>query len=453
VGHRPSWPLAAALLLALGTGAARAQDSNYWSQAYGTRARLLGGVVTGSSSDISSVFYNPGALALSQSTELLLAGSAYQYQRVQVTGGSGATRDIVTSNFGAVPSLFAGELPRMRGDRWAYSFLTRQAANIQIDGHYTTGVDASSPLANPSFAALQFQLHQNMSENWFGATWSHALSPTLGLGLSPYLAVRSQQTIVTFMAEGQNAGGQSAILNMSRDFDYLHWRLLARIGLSGIRDSLTYGVTLTTPSLGLFGSGATHNNTTLIDQTGNVGNVVGASYQEELKATYRSPFGTGVGASYGIGATRFHAAAEWFAEVPLYTVLPATAFTIRTPTGDSTVTAEVNDKLDAVFNFGVGLEHRFSPVLVGFASYHSDQSGRNDGQAPGASITAWNLQHVTGGAMLHAFRSDFAFGLTTAFASQPAPVLPARPDGKPTPQGAEVHELLTTVSLGWKITF
>src|SRR5215831_11960741 len=239
--------LAVVALVALSARTARAQDSNYWSQSYGTRARLLGGVVTGSSSDISSVYYNPGALALSQNTELLLAGSAYQYQRVQVQGGSGLKKDIVTSNFGAVPSLFAGELPRWHGDRWAYSFLTRQAADIQIDGHYTTGVDASSPLPNPTFAALQFQLHQNMSENWFGATWSHALNPSLGLGVSPYLAVRSQETVVTFMAEGLNAGNQSAILDMNRDFNYLHYRLLAKLGLSGIKDSLTYGVALTTP--------------------------------------------------------------------------------------------------------------------------------------------------------------------------------------------------------------
>jgi hypothetical protein len=33
---------------------ARSQDSNYWSSAYGTRAQLLGGVVTGSPGDISS---------------------------------------------------------------------------------------------------------------------------------------------------------------------------------------------------------------------------------------------------------------------------------------------------------------------------------------------------------------------------------------------------------------
>lgn len=76
---------------------ARAQDANYWSTAFGTRAQLLGGVVTGSPGDISSVYYNPGALALSKSSELLLAGSAYQYQRVAVDNGNGPGKTLVSA--------------------------------------------------------------------------------------------------------------------------------------------------------------------------------------------------------------------------------------------------------------------------------------------------------------------------------------------------------------------
>src|SRR5262245_9406973 len=77
---RRAAPMVAVLTFA-GASLAGAQDSNYWTNAYGTRSQLLGGVVVGSPGDISSTYYNPGALALTQSTELLLAGNAYQYQR------------------------------------------------------------------------------------------------------------------------------------------------------------------------------------------------------------------------------------------------------------------------------------------------------------------------------------------------------------------------------------
>src|SRR5207244_3622546 len=122
-----NWLALGAVAHGVSSGAtALAQDANYWSTAYGTRAQLLGGVVTGSSGDISSVYYNPGALALSPNAEFLLAGYALQYQRVSVANGSGPRRDLVSSVITTVPSLIAGELPVLKHDRLAYSYLSRQ---------------------------------------------------------------------------------------------------------------------------------------------------------------------------------------------------------------------------------------------------------------------------------------------------------------------------------------
>jgi hypothetical protein len=431
---------------------ARAQDANYWSTAYGTRSQLLGGVVIGSPGDISSTFYNPGAFALSGAAELLLAGSAYQYQRVAVDDGNGPGKTLVSSSFVSVPSLFAGEVPILKHDRLAYAFLTRRSMNMEMDSRQTN-VPAISPIPNASSSAGEVQLKQDFSESWYGLTWAHKLSPTLGFGVSPFLAVRSQRTRAALLLEGRNASDQQAILNQSREFDFMYWSLLARFGVSGIRDSLTYGVTLTTPNLGLFGGGSTNYNNTLIDQTGAIGNVMGASYVEDLKAKHRSPLGAAGGASYGFGNTRIHAAIDWNAEVGKYTVLESPDFVVQKPSGDSTVKVVITDRMDAVFNWGVGLEHRFGATLSGFASYHTDLSGRKQGEAPSASITAWDLHDVAAGVIWHVLRSDFALGLTTAFGNQPTPSPAGSTEGAPSPQELQTHEMLVTVSLGWKITY
>jgi hypothetical protein len=303
------------------------------------------------------------------------------------------------------------------------------------------------------FSAAEIQLHQSFNEGWYGMTWAHQLSPTLGFGVSPFVVVRSQSTRAAVLTEGQNAGGQAAILTSAREFDYLHWGALARLGLSGVRDSMTYGVTLTTPSLGITGSGNTNYNTTLIDQTGSIGNVIGADYQQGVKADFRTPLGAGGGASYGWGATRLHAAVDWNAAVPQYTVLESPDFVIHTPSGDSTARVVITDHLDAVVNWGVGIEHRFRPNLSGFASYHTDRSGRIKGESPGASLTRWNLNDVAAGATWHVWRSDLALGLATAFSSQPTPTPQSTLDGKPIPSNLQTHVMLLTVTLGWKVTF
>jgi hypothetical protein len=432
---------------------AAAQDANYWSTAYGTRSQLLGGVVTGSPGDISSTFYNPGAFALSGAAELLLAGSAYQYQRVAVDDGSGPGKTLVSASFVTVPSLFAGEIPILDHDRLAYAFLTRASMDMEMNSRRTTGVEPIAPIPNSVFAAGEIQLKQDFSESWYGLTWAHKLSPTLGFGVSPFVVVRGQRTRIALLLEGRNASDQASVLSQSREFDYLHWSMLARFGLFGVRDSLTYGLTLTTPNAGLFGGGSTNFNSTLVDQGGTIGNIMGASYADDVKAKYHAPLGAGAGASYGFGATRVHAAIDWNAEVPRYTVMEAPEFQIHKPSGDSTVKVVISDRRDAVFNWGVGLEHRFGATVSGFASYHTDLSARKQGETPSASVTAWDLNDVAAGVTWHVWRSDLALGLAAAFGNQPTPSVPGSTEGVPTPQPLQTHEMLVTVSVGWKITY
>jgi len=447
----PNWLIVAVVgLAACAAATAQAQDTNYWSTGYGTRAQLLGGVVIGSPGDISSVYYNPGALALAPNTEFLLAGNAVQFLRVSVKNGSGPRRDLVSSTFATVPSLIAGELPVLQHDRLAYSYLTRQQVDLDIAQRLTVGAVPLFP--NATFAAFDLQYHQSVSESWYGATWAHQLSPTLGFGVTPELALRSQHTTATMFAMGQNAAGQQAVLQSSHDFSFLDWRLLARLGLYGVRDSLTYGLNLTTPGLGLFGGGSYNQSVNLTDQTGSVGNVIGASYQDGLKSTYRSPLGAGVGASYGWGSMRLHAAAEWWGAVDSYNLLEGEPFVIQTPSGDSTVASVVTEHLVSVFNFGFGLEHRFSPNVSGYASYHTDRSGKGTDSPGNASVTSWDLNHVSAGVTFNAWRSNFAVGGSAAFGSQPIQTFGPRPDRVPPPE-LESQALILTGTLGWKISF
>jgi hypothetical protein len=443
------------LLIAVGLGVLAAtpvfaQDTNYWSTGYGTRAQLLGGVVIGSPGDISSVYYNPGALALAPNTEFLLAGNAVQFMRVSVKNGSGPRRDLVSSAIATVPSLIAGELPVLEHDRLAYSYLTRQQLDLDIAQRLTVGAVPLFP--NATFAAFDLQFHQSVSESWYGLTWAHQLSPTLGIGVTPELALRSQHTTGMLFAMGQNAAGEQAVLQSSHDFDFLDWRLLARLGLSGVRDSLTYGINLTTPGAHLFGGGSFNQSVNLTDQTGSVGNVIGASYQDGLKSNYRSPLGAGVGASYGWGSMRLHAAAEWWGAVDRYNLLEGEPFVIQTPSGDSTATSVVTEELVSVFNFGVGLEHQFTPGVSGYASYHTDRSGRSPNSPANASVTAWDLNHISAGITFNAWRSNFAVGASAAFGNRPIQTFGPRPDRVPPPE-LESQALIMTGTLGWKISF
>lgn len=66
-----------------------AQDSHYWTNQYGTDAQLLGGLVVGSTNDLSATYYNPGAIALTADERLVLSTQAVEFISIYLKGGSG----------------------------------------------------------------------------------------------------------------------------------------------------------------------------------------------------------------------------------------------------------------------------------------------------------------------------------------------------------------------------
>jgi long-subunit fatty acid transport protein len=180
---------------------------------------------------------------------------------------------------------------------------------------------------------------------------------------------------------------------------------------------------------------------------------MGADYEEDLDAHYKTPMGAGAGASYGWGDTRIHASVEWIGEVSRYAVLEPDPFTISAPSGDSTVTLVIDDELDSVTNWGIGIEHRFNEKWGGYGSYRSDYSARPQANRPSASLTHWDLNHITIGTTLKVGRSDFALGLTGAFAKQPTLRVPEQPAGTTPLQSLETNVTFVTVVVGWKIAF
>ena len=174
---------------------AEAQDAHYWTKQFGNRARLLGGAVIGSAQDISAVYYNPGAFALVENPELLLAGSVFQYTKITAEGGLMEERKLGSTSLATSPSLFAGEvrLGFLKGHRLAYSLLTRQSADFRLEGRGE--IPGSDIFALPDLETLNadVRVEQDLDEYWFGITWAHSLGPRLGVGVTQFLAMRDHR--------------------------------------------------------------------------------------------------------------------------------------------------------------------------------------------------------------------------------------------------------------------
>jgi hypothetical protein len=416
---------AAGLVLGLlSSHPARAQDTHYWTHQYGDRAQLLGGAVVGSAVDLSAVYYNPGALSLLESPDLIVATKVFEWTRLTTSGDGDLELDLGDNRLGIAPGFVAGLLPFgfLRDDVLSYSVFTRFSFDGTLRAVGSGQGDVFPVPAGPEDFYGSIDFSGKLSETWVGLTWSRALG-NIGLGVSQFVAARSQRGKRGTLVQAFAPGELEAISISQTAYSYYNYRLLWKIGVAGDWRGWSIGLTLTTPSVSLFGSGESDLNRTVFGQNvsgiGDGESVFVADYQDGLAASYRSPFSAAVGASKRFGATTLHASAEWFAEVGESIVLDPEPF-VGQSTGD-TIAATVTQRLDPVLNGGVGLEHRLGATTALYGSFRTDRSGRAPVGRSDIAVTSWNIYFMTGGARFRAAGADFTVGLGYGFGSQTVP--------------------------------
>ncbi|MEJ2318492.1 MAG: hypothetical protein P8Y21_04040 [Gemmatimonadales bacterium] len=268
--------------------------------------------------------------------------------------------------------------------------------------------------------------------------------------------MRSQRTEFQTLAQARSFANEDLISLQNRDFRYTSWRLLWKIGVDRIIDRWQFGINVTSPSVSLGGSGVVGYDSTLVADTNDPsvpGGIV-TTTQEDLPARYKSPLSIGGGGAYSFGkGRRVHFAAEWFAAVQEYEVVDSEPFVSRE--GGDTLSFDISQKLDGVFNAGVGIEYTFSDLLSGYGGFRTDFSARPDQVQSGgftSTVSRWNLYHVSLGSTFRIERSDFTLGAVFSFgSSEPFDPLTLLPGLRPPEEGRMATADFTriTVILGF----
>ncbi len=407
------------LLGALLAGTSPAQDTNYWTQQYGTRAQLVGGVVVGSFLDLGATYYNPGALLMINTRDVVLTANAFDATRLTLQNGIAPGKVLSTTTAGPAPTLFAGLLPSkwFRG-QFAYSSLTRQAMHLRAEGRTVEVRDVINPPPGDENFTGEVLYEHDLTENWFGITWADTLKgKKIGVGGTWYLVYRGHRVRAQQNADAAGSGGVGAASTLMDEFDYQHFRFVWKFGAAWNLAPLTCGLAVTTPSVGLFGQGSASYTRSLIglDLNGDgVGeSFLAADYQKDLDPTYRSPFSIAAGASYRWKKMTVHASAEWFDAVDEYDVmelrnLPETPFGI--PLQD-----RLRQELASVFNYGVGIEHHFSGDLAAYVGFATDFSAAVPNSSAGYSFSNWDIYHFTAGSAFRIVGLDLTLGAGYSF--------------------------------------
>jgi hypothetical protein len=410
--RRPSIAILTAVCAVLVvTSPAAAQDSQWWTNQYGNRARLLGGAVIGSSRDLSAVYYNPGGLALVDQPDALLTGYVFELDNIKYKNVLFEDAEVSSTRFDGVAGLIAGQVPFgfLGTSKLAYSYLTRHNLEYRFrEGGAAPG--SSYPSAGTlDTVSASFDYDTRLREYWGGLTWSTPFD-RYGIGISLFVANRSQRmsygTALTATAED----GEVSALSSSRAYSYYDWRLLSKIGVSTSFERWNLGLTITTPSLHLFGSGDISEESLGILGGGET---VTMTFQDGLRSGYASSWAIGAGGEYAGQNWKAHIALEWFDRVD-NTVLDANPYRSQT---DSTIVIDpdVTNVMKGLLNVAVGYEHEFSETYGGYATFFTDWTGSEAGDGSVTTTTPWNLWTFGLGAIFSVGRSEFTAGLTYKF--------------------------------------
>ena len=439
--------LVAGLVALASAPRAAAQDTHYWAIQYGPVGQLVGGQLIGGVTDLSATFYNPGALSLRNESSYLLSTESVQWETLSTEPQPGiSVFDTSSSTFGAAPSLLAGVLPRWLGEdtRLAWSFLTRQNLDVRL------GQRVTDPVAGAAASAGESYLDQRVEEDWAGLTIARPLSDSVGIGLSWYGVYRGQRTRkeVSLQAVGANQASQA--VSGVADFQYSHYRTLAKLGVAWQTQQWHAGVSVTTPSLGAFGSGKSAYTLSRggvdLDGDGRVEPpVLVTDTREDLDCDYRSSWAIGAGLSRRGTRTRLYASAEWYAPVERFDV-------ILLPEGAPGASG-LTQALQGVLNAGIGVEHIMSDKVSVYGAFHTDFSASEGSARQNVAISDWDLYHFSGGLSFRFRNNQFTLGASWARGSTTRPLdSPVPPEELPAAhfdQNVEIKYSKITFLLGF----
>lgn len=460
------------------------QDNNYWKLQYGSKASLLGGAVIGGVRDNSAVFYNPGALGFLDSTTVSVTSDGYEYSMFKIKNGGGNGINLTSNGFQIIPLLsLTGIIKLNKNSNSTFGYALIQKNQIDVNSSFRTDNILPNVIDDPDYLQLygntqeyigQYDLNTSLNEIWVGGSWSYQISKHISLGVSPFVAYRSQSLSKSFLSRAYPDSssnyynnGWGTVVESWDDVSNItldNIRSIVKIGASFNFNKFKIGLTVTSPSINIYGSGMVSrdiNYSGVTDTSSNISSsttsgLVPWDYnfddrQDNLKSIFKSPLCIGFGLEYTFGKnTTIDFSGEYFSPIVAYNLISPASNNLRRPIwfdnicaneqGDSSINSKqylrVREASKSVINFALGIEQVITHSLSFLASFRTDftsykQASTDLEQYWGAaygnnppvpygqqlSISNVDLYHITLGSIIKRKKSDFYIGLLYSFGS------------------------------------
>ncbi|MFL9485325.1 hypothetical protein ACI6Q2_21260 [Chitinophagaceae bacterium LWZ2-11] len=409
-----------------------AQDTQYWTQQSGTRSALLGGAILAENKDNTSIIYNPGSFALLDTGSVSINANICKFENIKMQNQLGQSKSFWNSQFGSLPLLVSGTI-KLNNKRMkiGYGFATPVNFNfsgiVRVDGYYQIVADTESPGLEQLIA--QESIYSKINETLLSIGLGYKVSKHWGFGISGLFTLRNQDYQKLALTRMYLNAPDTPLVttNLNQSISYYTVRAAAKIGIMYHGEHVSFGLTFTTPSLNLFGSGTISADVTgtniKLDGVKRV-NVVGDDTQEKLNPNYKSPFSVAGGVNWVLpNYSMLGITVEYHGHENIYDIMRGSTAAFFRPTSLYTALGaddflRVKGAAKSITNFAVGYEKVLSKNVTFDGSFSTNMTyydkGLNATIGIKPYVSTWNIYQVVAGGSFRVGRFFLNAGLVYA---------------------------------------
>ncbi len=323
------------------------QSHNYWTRSFNEESSLLSGAVVGGGSGPSAIYYNPASISEVKASKLSLNASLFSFDFINVQNALGDGIGLKSSRGNIEPRFISYMIKSKRFKNWSFEIavLNNENTKSEITESVDDRLDILTGIPGDERYFAFYQNSNHFRDDWIGMGGSVKLSDRLYAGISMFVTIKSNDYTSAIDIEAYSLNDSIFVDNAyvtqyiaayesSSYLRFNDYRLTWKAGLLYNAENLSFGLSLTTPSLGgIYSDGKRvtrkekQSNITNPDTGEPLPDYVIVDYQEkkDVHVSYKTPFSLAAGITYKFPDRKrtIYSSVEFFSKTNPYRMVEA----------------------------------------------------------------------------------------------------------------------------------
>ncbi len=422
------------------------QTHNYWTRSFNEESSLLSGAVVGGGSGPSAIYYNPAGISEVAMSKFTLNASLFSFDFVNIKNGLGEGIDLNSTRGKIEPRFISYMIKSKRFTKWSFeiAILNNENVKTELNQSVDKRIDILTNIPGDERYYAYYKYSDQFHDDWIGGGGSVKLNEKLFVGISMFVSVKSANYTNSLDIEAYSLNDSIFINNeyvpffaasyqRSEYLKYNDYRLLWKAGIYYKLENLSFGLSLTTPSVGgIYSDGKRvtrqekQNNITQPGTGEPVPDYVIADYKEkgDMQVNYKTPFSAAAGITYSFPEKQrtLYFSFEYFSNIDPFRMVeadesPDLAAGIESPVFIQTEWLTYIGGARALMNAAIGYSWTLKKDLRLMAGFRTDfNSRKNFDQGNYENLKRvqninTDLYHISGGLSWTVFGQNIITGL------------------------------------------